>query len=382
MQPFGWTITAIVWVSAFSNDPGPSFSGRGLAVLGCLVVGALPLPAMRLRRRVMGGEPTVAVVLAIAGVLAAAGIALTALQQSGTGYLLPGVAIFLAVQLLPLDVAIGFTVAATVGLAITELLAAGSSGADLASVILLSLLLAVTAHAVRRAATGEDETERLYAELQDARDEQARAAATAERNRIAGELHDVLAHSLSGAAIQLQGARRLLDRSADVDPAATQAVDNASRLVRDGLADARRAVSALRGDDLPTVEHLGDLVAAVRRDLDLDARLVVEGTAAPLPTEASVALYRGAQEALTNAARYAPGAQVTVTLRYAGDGGGGVTLVVEDARDAGAPDAETPLRGAGGGHGLEAMRERLVRAGGTMEAGPTARGWRVALEVA
>ena len=77
--------------------------------------------------------------------------------------------------------------------------------------------------------------------------EQARAAAVAERGRIASELHDVLAHSLSGAAIQLQGARKLAERE-EAAAELRAALDRASRLVRDGLADARQAVGALRGE--------------------------------------------------------------------------------------------------------------------------------------
>ena len=104
--------------------------------------------------------------------------------------------------------------------------------------------------------------------------------------------------------------------------------------------------------------------------------LTIEGSSRPLPAEASLALYRGAQEALTNIARYAPGASTTVVLRYGSDL---TSLTVEDrlARPAelpGSPDV-------GGGNGLDGLRERLERAGGRMQAGPTETGWRVELEV-
>ena len=105
------------------------------------------------------------------------------------------------------------------------------------------------------------------------------------------------------------------------------AIDRAGELVRDGLANARQAVGALRGEELPGVAQLESLVATFSNDMHMDVTLKVEGTARPLPAEASLALYRGAQEALTNVARYAPGATTTVVLRY---DSGHTTLTVED----------------------------------------------------
>jgi signal transduction histidine kinase len=84
-------------------------------------------------------------------------------------------------------------------------------------------------------------------------------------------------------------------------------------------------------------------------------------------------LYRGAQEALTNAARYAPSACAAVVLSYERDR---TTLSVDNGAS-----ATPPHQGVGGGHGLNGMRERIERAGGTISAGPTAEGWRVKIEV-
>jgi signal transduction histidine kinase len=216
----------------------------------------------------------------------------------------------------------------------------------------------------------------LLAQLEDAREQQLEAAAVAERARLAGELHDVLAHSLSGAAIQLQAARRLAEReraSAQV----RAAIDRAGELVRDGLANARQAVGALRGRELPSVAQLETLVSTFRTDTKTEVTFTVEGNTRPLPADASLALYRGAQEALTNVARYAPGAAATVVLRY---GRERTTLTVEDSLADDGHDADG-LHGVGGGSGLASMRERLERAGGTLHAGPTDKGWRVELEV-
>ena len=133
------------------------------------------------------------------------------------------------------------------------------------------------------------------------------------------------------------------------------------------------------------MDQLSALVDGFRRDTGTAATVRIDGTPRPLPAEASLALFRGAQEALTNIARYAPGAATAVTVSYQP----GRTLVtVEDhARPCAArPGPATEpgsalLADAGGGHGLTAMRERAQRAGGTARAGPTADGWLVELEV-
>jgi signal transduction histidine kinase len=214
----------------------------------------------------------------------------------------------------------------------------------------------------------------LLAQLEDAREGEAAAAALAERSRIAAELHDVLAHSLSGLAIQLQGARKIAGREA-VSDGLRAVIERSAELAKAGLADARQAVGALRGDRLPTLDQLATLVEDFRRDTGADATLRVEGTSRPLPAEASLALFRGVQEALTNIARYAPGAITAVTVTY--EAHRTVVIVEDHVRT---PQA-TILAGAGGGHGLSAMRERAARVGGTARAGPTADGWRVEVEV-
>ncbi|MBV9006330.1 MAG: hypothetical protein JO181_16830 [Solirubrobacterales bacterium] len=107
--------------------------------------------------------------------------------------------------------------------------------------------------------------------------------------------------------------------------------------------------------------------------MNLDVTLRIEGSARTLPADPSLALYRGAQEALTNVARYAPSACTTVTVRYEHES---TTLSVDNGFSA------IPAReGMGGGRGLEGLRERVERAGGTMSAGPTTEGWRVEIEV-
>jgi signal transduction histidine kinase len=107
----------------------------------------------------------------------------------------------------------------------------------------------------------------------------------------------VLAHSLSALAIQLQGARKLAARE-QVSDGLRATIERSAELAKAGLADARQAVGALRGEPLPTLDRLAALVEDFRRDTGSAAALRIDGTSRPLPAEASLALYRGAQEAL------------------------------------------------------------------------------------
>jgi signal transduction histidine kinase len=110
--------------------------------------------------------------------------------------------------------------------------------------------------------------------------------------------------------------------------------------------------------------------------MNLDVTLTIEGSARALPADASLALYRGAQEALTNVARYAPGATTRVLLHYER---GRTTLTVENSL--GASPSAGGLQGVGGSRGLAGLGERLERVGGRLHAGPIENGWRVHLDV-
>jgi signal transduction histidine kinase len=206
--------------------------------------------------------------------------------------------------------------------------------------------------------------------------EQAHAAALAERGRIARDVHDVLAHSLSGLAIQLEAADALLTAGADVERAHTMVI-RARRLARDGLSEVRRAVTALREDVKPAQETLAALVADHAEDTGWPATFeVVDGPVPELAVETAQTLQRVAQEALTNARKHAPGAAVTVRLAI---GAETVTLTVENSA-AGADSA--PLADSGGGWGLVGLRERVELIGGSVEAGQTEEGgFRVAAVV-
>jgi signal transduction histidine kinase len=373
LRPLGWAVIAVVAAGTAGGHPAPGLHGKAAAVTLALGAFAVML-ALAIRDRF--SERSYGAQAAVISTMGAAGVALAALQPRGATSLAAGTAVWMAIARLPLPLGVGLGVAITIALDVATALAGASSAAVLAATLLCALL-GLIAHFLKQARNSQDGTELLLAELEDARDDQARAAATAERNRIASELHDVLAHSLSGAAIQLQGARMLAERE-QAAPQVRVALDRASELVKDGLASARQAVGALRGEELPSVAELGSLVESFRHDMNVDATLTILGSARNLSADATLALYRGAQEALTNVARYAPGASTTVVLHYAADR---TTLTVEDRRSASVPRAGDGLIGVGGGRGLAGMRDRLERAGGSMQAGPTDAGWRVELEV-
>jgi signal transduction histidine kinase len=216
-----------------------------------------------------------------------------------------------------------------------------------------------------------EQAELLLARRQQVIEEHARAAALAERARIAREVHDVLAHSLAGLSLTLQGTRLMLQR----DNASQEVIDQvtkAQKLAADGLTEARRAVAALRDDKVPDARAIADLVTAFRLETGAPADLTVNGEPRELPADAASALYRTAQEALTNARKHAPGARVDAVLDFEN---GRTVLTVMDH------PGKPPTHAAGGGYGLLGMRERAELIGGELETGPMEDGWRVRLVV-
>ena len=215
-----------------------------------------------------------------------------------------------------------------------------------------------------------EELEVSLARKQAAIEEHSRAGALAERARIARDVHDVLAHSLAGLSLSLQGARLMLVR----DGASSEAIEQVTRaqgLAAEGLAEARRAVAALREDAVPDVRALGDLVTAYRLESGAAADFEVSGVERELPADVMSTLYRTVQEALVNTRKHAPGAPVVVKLSY----GEEVRLTILDR------PGRSPGRAAPGGYGLLGMRERADLVGGSLEAGPASDGWRVELKV-
>ena len=221
------------------------------------------------------------------------------------------------------------------------------------------------------------QTFRLLEQERAARAAEAQSAALAERARIAREIHDVLAHSLSAQLVHLEAARLMLDAGAEREQLRERIVA-ARRMAQDGLAETRAALSALRGEFVPVGEYLAALAG------NDGAELTVLGEVRPLTAEVGVAIRRTAQEALTNVRKHAPGADCTVRLSYLD---GTVELEVwngpprtADPRGAD-PQGAGPLAASGSGYGLLGMRERAELLGGSLLAAAQEGGFRVLLRV-
>ncbi|WP_030670420.1 sensor histidine kinase [Streptomyces cellulosae] len=227
--------------------------------------------------------------------------------------------------------------------------------------------LALAGYVLRLDAEARGSAQRLLAQERAARTAEAESAALAERARIAREIHDVLAHSLSAQLVHLEAARLLIERGADREQILERVVA-ARGMARDGLSETRQALSALRGELTPLEDFLTQLVSTAD-----GAEATITGDRRPLPAEASQAVRRVAQEALTNVRKHAPGARVRIRLEY---GEHQVTLVV---RDSGGSPGE--LAAAGAGYGLLGMRERAELLGGSLETGPDEEGFVVSLKV-
>ncbi|MFC5064588.1 sensor histidine kinase [Actinomycetospora atypica] len=296
---------------------------------------------------------------------AVAGLAATALVPVGAAYAAVLVAGGLVGRVV-LDARLirGFAAFAGAALSVVFALAVGSSWG-----LLLGLAVPVLAsRSLDRARLHREHTRvvALLAERDALREAELAGAAAQERARIARDLHDVLAHSLSGLSLHLQAIRAVLVKRDAPDDPVLASVDRAADLARAGLAEAKEAVAALRSTPAPTA---ADLRALADRH---DATLQVTGDpdeAAPAVREA---LFATVREALTNAGRHAPGAPVRVTVAA---GPEAVEATVTN------PAGTGTSSGTGGGHGLAGLRERAALVGGTLEAGPDDEGWRVALRV-
>jgi signal transduction histidine kinase len=200
-----------------------------------------------------------------------------------------------------------------------------------------------------------------------AREEEERRSIAEERSRIARELHDVLAHNLSVMVVQAGAARRIAERDPD---AAAQAAELIRSTGRDALAELRQLFGPVRrgeGESLagpPTLRRVDRLVARARdAGLKVEARL--EGKEVSLPAGVDLTAYRVIQEGLTNVIKHAGAGRATVLVSYEP-----WEVVVEVEDDGVGSKGNGALAGAGGGHGLVGMRERVELYGGAFQAGP------------
>jgi len=214
-----------------------------------------------------------------------------------------------------------------------------------------------------------------------AHDSQRRTAEAVEqeRARIARELHDVVAHSLSVIVVQAAAERRALAHSA-VDVASVEAVlGSVERMGREALVDLRRLLGLLRQVDVPlelapqpTLEQLDGLVDQAR-DAGVTVELQLEGERFPVPAGVELTAYRIVQESLTNVIKHAHAHRVVVRLCYRRN-----ELEVSVQDDGSGMPGDAELDRVGAGHGLLGMRERVSVFGGTVAAGASpGGGWTI-----
>jgi signal transduction histidine kinase len=226
-----------------------------------------------------------------------------------------------------------------------------------------------------------DRAQALLAEVEAGREAEAQAVALRERGRIARDLHDVLAHTLAGLSVQLQGLRAVAAKER-VPASVSDPIDLAAELAKSGLEEARAAVGALRDP-----VGLGvDAIASLVKRHPGHTTLTVDGAPLELAPNSAHAVYRAVQESLTNAARYAPGAPVEVVLHWSSTGPS--AQITDSVR----PPGRIAVTDQGTGLGLAGMDERVRAVGGTVQAGPVqagpvqagpvqAGGWRVEITV-
>jgi signal transduction histidine kinase len=339
--------------SALPFDPGSP-----LAWAAYLLVAAHTLPIAVRRRYPL---PTLVWGLLTGAAFAALGLNLVALSFSILIY------VYTAAARCPRRVSLAGLAAAEAMLLVVWLVDPGTVG-DGGTVAVDGAIMAAAwwlGDGARRRQEAIVAAQERAAELEAAREELARRAVTEERLRIARELHDVVAHSMSIIAVQSGVGVHVLDSQPEEARKALAAVEATSR---QALVEMRRLLGVLRADTEPRgsltpapgladVEALAAEVA--RAGVRVEVR--VEGTPAELPAGLELSAYRIVQEALTNVVRHAGPATARVAVRHAPDR---VAVEVVDDGRGGDPG------GGRGGHGIAGMRERAALYGGTLEAGP------------
>jgi len=260
---------------------------------------------------------------------------------------------------------VGFAVIVT---SANTLLTPGKPAVSVIPSALIIIVLPYSVGLMMRNRARREQADRLRAEhLDSLRDLTADAAAAEERNRIARELHDVIAHSVSVMVIQAGGARMVMA----TDPTrAEESLRLVERAGRDALAEMRRLLGILeRGQDplalapQPGLANIDELVSEAQA-AGLATELHVEGRPAQVSPALDLCAYRVVQEALTNAIKHVAPARAAVNVRWAAH-----ELELEISDDGSGPGTALP-----GGHGIAGMHERVALHGGTFSAGRTQHG--------
>ncbi len=285
-----------------------------------------------------------------------------------SGFLAAAAACFLLGMLERRQAVIGLGIT-LVSLVIIALNDPGDVGSDIIVLPLFFVAIWLGARGLGHKLEQAQAAEERAAQIELAREAEARAAVSEERARIARELHDVVGHAVSLMTVQASGVRRLLKPDQEREREALLVVEQAGR---EALAEMRRLVGVLRRPEeapalapQPSLSHLERLVEQAR-EAGLPVEVRIEGDAQELPAGVDLTAYRLVQEALTNAIKHARATSAAVTVRYAD--GAVELLVTDDGRGVSDGSVES------GGHGLVGMRERVAVYGGELEAGPRPEG--------
>jgi signal transduction histidine kinase len=366
-------LALITW-SVLTASQHPGSSGRGLVVSVLFAAAAVSWVIWTIRPETDRGVTVELYVMAASG-----GLLVEASPRSAASVFV-FVAVVVAGLRAELARAAPIALVGTLAVAVSDLLYSGSALGLLAYGLGFAAALLAGSNARQRVVRVE-QAELLLAQTQRSHEEQLRAARLEESTRIAREIHDVLAHTLAGLTIQLEATRSLLEQGADRQVVLAR-VRRAHELARAGLQETRRAVGALRGDSVSAPAGIEALVGDYRATAEAGAQLTIDGDRQRLTGATGQAVLRIVQEALTNARKHAPGAQVSVAVHAGETPDDEVVVVVDDRPTAGRPvHGPNGLSETGGGYGLQGMRERAKLLGGTLHAGANGDGWRVELRL-
>jgi two-component system sensor histidine kinase DesK len=342
----------IAWGAASHTVHG-SFRPQWAAAAGLAAFAVLYMAALWVRRRT--SRPSAAYLLL--AVLAADTVALVIgfgqdmnslfpLLSIVCGAVLPWVVPFKTGHGPPLPILIVFAVAAvSLAIAIAQHASAGDIWASWYGAALSGLVVAIISRYIE-----------AVAQLRRTREELARSAVDAERLRFARDMHDLLGHTLSVIVVKAQVVRKLAGR----DPAqAQQQAADIEEIGRAALGEVRQAVAGYRGRGLTR-----ELEAARAALADAGITTEVRQDGPPVPPGADALLGWVVREGVTNVIRHSGGRRCEIDVR---DCGRSVTVTI---RDDGPPVSASAALTAGGGHGLDGLRERLAADGGTLAAGP------------
>ncbi|MGW0226725.1 sensor histidine kinase [Actinopolymorpha singaporensis] len=371
LRPAG--LALLVVVMGLTLRDRPDEYAHGLDVLALAATAAVAVGGAGLLVELPRGRPTW-LTAALFALLIAGSVVVVAIEPDGPGFVGGFVTTSVAASSLPRrpgQAVVAFTL---VGIAVAGHFGGHRSWTTILIAEAGALAFFRLGQYARQLRARTEQAERLLAEVQRTRSAYVRAATLAERQRLAREMHDVLAHSLSGLLVHLEGAR-LLAVQEGAGPGLINSLDRARGLAQAGLGEARQAIGVLRDEDLPGPDRLPALAGELERDLGIACRVEVRGTPYDLGPQARLTLYRVAQEALTNVRRHAHPDRIDVCLSYQP---GGTRLTVEDVAASAASELAAES-GRAPGYGVSGMRERAELLGGELTAEPTATGFRVTL---